>query len=132
MFPWMIWWAPRLYFPWSGDVTQRIEPETNWFSDHIKSGAGEPDIEQAAFEVASYGKQLGLITEVLLDIAGNQALSSQESQTSLQKLRKIQAQITEIKGVHASSQLDQLIAGAEQLKRHNPEKFERLRKSLED
>lgn len=66
MYPWLWFWAPQVHFPWSGAVSQNIEPNTTWFSSLIKPGAGNAQIERRAFEVASYGRQFGLITEVLL------------------------------------------------------------------
>ena len=69
MFPWLWHWAPQVHLPWSGDVAQRIAPATHWFFQGIQPGAGHPRIEEEAFDVASYGKQLGLITELLLDLS---------------------------------------------------------------
>lgn len=69
MYPWLWLWAPRFQFPWSGDVAQDIEPSTSWFFGSIKPEAGNAKIEERAFAIASYGKQLGLITEVLMDLA---------------------------------------------------------------
>lgn len=69
MYPWLFLWAPQLQLPFSGDVAQRIEPRTQWFFDGIDTASGDPVIERKAFEVATYGRQLGLITELLLDMA---------------------------------------------------------------
>ena len=69
MFPWLWYWAPQVHFPWSGRVAQQIAPDTHWFFGGIRPGAGDARIEEQAFGVASYGKQLGLITEVLLALA---------------------------------------------------------------
>jgi len=82
MFPWLWVWAPDLNFPWSGSVAQRIEPNTNWFFDAIPDGAGDRRIEKKAFGVASYGRQLGLLTEVLIELADKQAPLSVEAATS--------------------------------------------------
>ena len=98
MFPWFWFWAPQLHLPWSGNVAQRIEPDTRWFFDGIRPGAGDPDIEEKAFSVASYGKQLGLITEVLIDLAERADTTSVEAATSLQRLKRIRDQIEQVKG----------------------------------
>ena len=66
MHPWLWFWAPQIHFPWSGSLAQNIAPNTSWFSDLIQPGAGNARIEAQAFATASYGKQLGLITDVLL------------------------------------------------------------------
>jgi hypothetical protein len=67
VYPWLWFWAPQLHFPFSGNVAQRIEPDTRWFFQGIDPSAGDPHIEEKAFAVASYGRQLGLITEVLIE-----------------------------------------------------------------
>ena len=77
MFPWILFWAPQLYFPWSGSVIQDIDPETTWFPATLTARAGNGRIEKRALnDVASYGRQLGLITEVLIEIAGKQPLTA--------------------------------------------------------
>jgi hypothetical protein len=72
MFPWLMIWAPQLHFPFSGSVAQQIDP--NWFFGAISPSAGDAKIEQEAWQVASYGRQLGLITEVLIALAEQSAL----------------------------------------------------------
>ena len=69
MYPWLWFWAPQLHLPWSGNVAQRIDPNTRWFFQGIDPSAGDADIEEKAFSVASYGRQLGLITEILIEVA---------------------------------------------------------------
>jgi hypothetical protein len=111
MFPYFNW-APVVYYPWSGGVSQAIAPNTHWFFDSIAPGGGNSRIEQRVFEeVASYGKQLGLITEVLLDTADEKTLGEKGRQ-SLARLKEIAERIESIK--------DQ--------ERHT--KYERLRDSL--
>ena len=65
MFP-LFWnWSPHFFLPWSGSVRQDIELDR--FFNAIPRAAGDGVIEQAAFKRASYGSQLGWITEVLLE-----------------------------------------------------------------
>ena len=97
MVPWLWFWAPQLHFPGSGDVAQRIEPNTNWFFDSIDAPAGNGRIEKKAFETASYGKQLGLITEVLLEVAQAHPTLSADAAESLRRLKKIHADIEALK-----------------------------------
>ena len=54
MFPWFWFWAPQVHFPWSGAVTQRINPNLSWFSDLIEPGAGDPEVERKAFGAPPY------------------------------------------------------------------------------
>lgn len=68
MFPWLNW-APRLHYPFSGNVARRIEPNTSWFFDSIGTHAGNGNIEKKALEVAFDRRQLGLPTEVAITLA---------------------------------------------------------------
>jgi hypothetical protein len=91
-------WSPEFHFPWSGGVTQHIEPDLTWFSNWITPGAGDAAIEQKVFtKVASYGTQLGLITDVLLALVDQSKLSAEKD--SIVELRRIKALIDEIKAV---------------------------------
>jgi len=55
--------------PWSGDVAQRITAP--WFSPSLTvNHAGDPAVEdRVVTEVASYGKQLGWLTEIAIALA---------------------------------------------------------------
>ncbi len=67
MFPLYRYFSPHFRFPFSGDVNQQISPETDWFFGNISPQAGDGEIEKEVFlKIASYGKQLGKITAVLL------------------------------------------------------------------
>lgn len=94
MTPLFMFWAPQFHFPWSGAVSQAIDPDIAWFSSMIRPGAGDPRVERRAFHVASYGKQLGLITDVLLEHVERSGGPDSES---LRKLRLIRRQIDNIK-----------------------------------
>jgi len=109
MYPWLWFWAPQFHFPFSGSLAQNIEPNTSWFSDMIKPSAGNAAIEQKAFGVASYGKQLGQITDVLLEVVKTVPVTSPEASQSLESLRKIKIQIDAIKDAEYSSSADRLI-----------------------
>ena len=97
MFPWLWFYAPQFHFPWSGAVAQQIAPDTHWFFSGIRPGAGDARIEEQAFDVASYGKQLGWITEVLLALAHESPPASARAQESIDKLKVIQAEIERLK-----------------------------------
>jgi hypothetical protein len=97
MFPWLWLYAPQFHLPWSGAVAQQIAPDTHWFFSGIRPGAGDARIEEQAFGVASYGKQLGLITEVLLALAQESPPASAKAQESIDKLTTIQAEIERLK-----------------------------------
>jgi len=95
MFPWQTVWSPHLNFPWSGSVAQQIEPSTNWFFGSISANAGDSRIEKMAFEKASYGRQIGLITEVLLELASKSKEFESEPSESLTRLKKIKEDIND-------------------------------------
>ena len=109
MNPWQLFWAPQFHFPFGGSVAQRIEPNTNWFFGSIQPGAGDAVVEQQAFEIASYGKQLGLITEILLDVVGRAEPITAEGQKALEDLRKIRTAIEGLKDQNT----DMLVADVE-------------------
>lgn len=122
MYPWLFLWAPQLQLPFSGDVAQRIEPRTQWFFDGIDTASGDPVIERKAFEVATYGRQLGLITELLLDMAAQTPPRTKAGRESRQRLLAIQAEIERIKTQDAEVQVQMVEVGLRRLKaRHKPE-----------
>jgi hypothetical protein len=78
-------------------VAQQIAPDTHWFFSGIRPGAGDARIEEQAFGVATYGKQLGLIAEVLLALAQDSPPASTKAQESITELKAIQAEIERLK-----------------------------------
>ncbi|MEV4777515.1 hypothetical protein [Burkholderia sp. LMU1-1-1.1] len=102
-------WSPQFYFPWSGGVMQQIDPDLTWFSHWITPGAGNAAIEEKAFTgVASYGKQLGLITDVLLAIVEKTALTAEPK--AVDDLRRIRGRIEMLKTVEYTLAHDQIVA----------------------
>ncbi|MFT5084165.1 MAG: hypothetical protein ACI9Y1_002217 [Lentisphaeria bacterium] len=71
MFPWYMNWAPVVHFPFSGAVEQDISPDFSRFFSQIPTKAGEGKLEKKIFETASYGKQIDVLTEVLLSLIEN-------------------------------------------------------------
>ena len=97
MFPWIWFWAPQVRLPFSGDVAQDIEPSLDLFFAGIKPRSGNARIEAKAFDVASYGDQLGTITKLLLEWAERLPADDQAASKPLQELRDIHARIEAIK-----------------------------------
>ena len=86
MFPFTF--APRFEYPLSGDVTQAIAPS-------LLDIAGVPEVEHEVITtVASYGKQLGKLTEALLAVADKIGLEGDE----VDDLREIADGVKEAKG----------------------------------
>lgn len=130
MYPWLWFWAPQLHFPWSGDVAQRIQPDTRWFFKGIPPDAGDADIEEKAFSVASYGKQLGLITEILIELAEQAESKSVTAATSLERLKRIRTQIEHIKTVEYAARAADIEAQVAELKRRGGSEYTQLAEKL--
>lgn len=131
MYPWLFLWAPQLHLPFGGNVAQQIDPNTNWFFDAIAPTAGNGAIERKAFDVASYGRQLGLITEVLLDIAAKTPPTDAAGVDALDRLAKIKIAIDGVKTQDASLlelEIESLIG---RLKRSHKDEFPAIRKQIE-
>jgi ribosomal protein L17 len=59
--------SPRL--PWSGDVIQDIDPQTQWFFGAIAPEAGSARLERhIALDVVSYGKQLSVLMDAMAEL----------------------------------------------------------------
>ena len=130
MNPWFFFWAPQLTLPFGGNVAQRIEPDTNWFFAGIPATAGDPRIERKAFDVASYGRQLGLITELLMDLCEQAPPSTAKGRKALKRLREIQLRIEQVKegdAIDALEQIDSLLA---RLKKAHPERLAAARQRI--
>jgi hypothetical protein len=130
MYPWLWFWAPQVHYPWSGAISQNIHPNTAWFSDLIRPGAGNATIEQQAFSVASYGKQLGLITEVLIGVAEQAQPLAPEAAESLARLRKIKTAIDAIKDSESNDGATRLAAEVGSIRDRGGAEFERLSEAL--
>lgn len=126
MYPWLFFWAPQVHFPWSGNVSQDIEPNTTWFADLIQPGAGNARIEEKAFAVASYGKQLGHLTDLLIEIAEQTKPLSPNAAKSLDSLRKIQFSIEAIKSTEYEDQVARLAVEVEAMRQRGGEPYVQL------
>ncbi len=126
MFPWPFVFAPQWQLPFSGSVAQRIDPQTHWFFDGIDASAGDGRIESQAFEVATYGRQLGLLTEVLVDLAEQAPPQSEAAVKSLKRLKAIQAEIEKIKSRDAGTLVRDVELALDRLHKHHPAEYERL------
>lgn len=84
-------WFPFTWNLPSGDVDLK-----NWFSPNVNvTYAGTPAIERDVVErVASFGKQLGILTDAVLELAGGKAADK------VQDLREIAERIEAIKEAH--------------------------------
>ena len=108
--------------PWSGDVTQRITAP--WFSPSLTVNyAGDPVVEdRVVTEVASYGKQLGWLTEIGIALAKAQPVP-EETLGRLVKAAKDIAVIKEQVGVSAVEAANDAL---DRLERHDPAQYDNL------
>lgn len=130
MIPWFWIWSPQLHYPWSGSVAQQIEPNTNWFFDAILPTAGVARVEKKAFERASYGKQLGLITEVLLELCAEGKIDSAKVTKSLDDLRQIHGDIEALKKKEFAATARSIADDIERLKAQSPAEYALLMQRL--
>ncbi|MBO9650275.1 MAG: hypothetical protein J7605_17350 [Variovorax sp.] len=131
MFPWLWFWSPVFHLPFSGSVAQQIEPDTNWFFAGIPQQAGNGRLEKKAFEVASYGRQLGWITEVLLAAKGSDAVAPAKAEASLQKLQAAYREIEAVKKESRVELADAAIAALDKLREADPAAHEMLILSIQ-
>jgi hypothetical protein len=117
MIPSLWYWAPQFQFPFSGSVAQRIEPD---FFSNIGNQAGNADVEREAFGVASYGRQLGLISEVLLSMASKDTVSRAKGEESLGRLKTIYTKVEEVKRRHKTSEVEAARLALEKLQHSDP------------
>lgn len=115
MNPWLWQYAPQFHLPLSGAVTQDISPET--FFGSIATEAGNGRIEKEIFQqVASYGRQLGLISEVLLSREGSGIIDQTKAQESLTRLKEIYEKTEKLKSENKEKIVDTAIKLLEELK----------------
>ena len=120
MYPWLWFWAPQFHFPFSGSVAQRIEPDTNWFFAGIRPEAGNADVEKQIFDVASYGRQLGLITEVLLGQTTDGVVPAEQAAESLSKLKAVYREVEAVKRRNKDKLSKAAVAALEKLEANDP------------
>jgi hypothetical protein len=130
MNPWQTVWAPNVNFPWSGSVSQRIDPTANWFFDSIDADAGDAKIERKAFEKASYGRQIGWLTEIVIFLAEENKRIDRSERSPLSKLKNIKSEIDEIKVQQASSAATEIEEKMKWLKKNNIDEYHLLSKKL--
>jgi hypothetical protein len=113
-------WMFRL--PLSGDVNQRITAP--WFSPSLTVNyAGDPVIEdRVVTEVASYGRQLGWLEEIVLALVNGKPAPKD----SLEKLRDAVKKIDAIKHDVQASAVDTAKRALDRLERDQPKEYEKL------
>ena len=80
--------------------------------------------------MASYGRQLGLITELLLDLAEQTPPRTKAGRAARQRLQDIRSRIEAIKVSDTAALVAEVEAALERLRRLNPADHEALRQRL--
>lgn len=114
-------WPFSFFAP--GNLTQPILPD--WSFQRINVNyAGSPEIEREVVEkVASFGKQLGIITEAVLSLAGDE---TKQEKAPVKRLREIAARIEKLKQENRSAVADEARAAMERLAKLEPAAAQRL------
>lgn len=108
MWPWFWFLTPNTYFPWHGNINFPLSGSVmqdlsqSWFGQHIKMfDAGEPIQEERIFDIASYGKQLGVITDILLGLIKSEGILLEgDAQRALTQLEDIHKKVEQIKDIY--------------------------------
>ena len=135
-------------FPFSGDVTQAINPWTWWLRMMSQIGfininmteSSDPGMERQIVEnVAGYGKQLGRIMEVLCALLAHTATSgwSAEQKKTLGDFLELAKEIAAVKGDYiapTTANIDRFLDGIRHLRETDEKQYgevlERLRQEL--
>ena len=126
MFPWFWFFAPQVHFPWSGSVAQQIEPNLGWFFGAIRPDAGNGTLEREAFDVATYGRQIGLLTEAVLGGTGASRVTHEEAAQALERLEEIRLAIEALKQNQQLAKVEALSRQLDTLRVDHPEAFRQL------
>jgi len=113
-------WPFNLFAP--GNLNQPILP--GWSFGNISVNyAGSPEIEREVVEkVASFGKQLGIITDAVLALADGKP----KNDKAIVRLREIAAKIEELKNRNKTSLADQAREALERLEKAEPATARRI------
>jgi hypothetical protein len=113
------------HWPFSGAVNQAIT--TPWLSpSYTINYVGNPTVEQRVVsEVASYGRQIGWLDDIVLALAEGKELPP-EAQETLKQLRRASDEIKKIKEEVQRSALEEANDALDRLKREQPKQYERL------
>ncbi len=140
--------ASPFQFPFSGDLTQAINPWTWWLRMMSQIGfininmteSSDPGMERQIVEnVAGYGKQLGRIVEALDALFAHTATSewSADQKKALGDFLDLAKDIAAVKGDYiapTAENIDRLLDGIRHLKETDEKQYgeilERLRKEL--
>ncbi len=128
MYPWLWYWNPQLNLPLSGHVAQQFDLRQllRTMPSHAGDGAIEGDVVS---DVASYGKQIGWLTDILLDEVKEIKDKPAEKGSPLEALRTTREKIEEIKKRYRPTAAS-ICKDVKDLQDRDSEEFQQLRKQL--
>jgi hypothetical protein len=124
---WFNWMNPgRPEMPLAGDVAQAFKILSGTAT---VNGAGDPALEREIVEdVATYGAQIGQISEIVLALAAGEDLSGLDA---LAKLKAMAAAIEKKKADYGKTALERARKALDDLREHDPKGYELLVATLE-
>lgn len=135
MLPWLPWfwmWGPTsVHWPFSGDVVQDIAPSTDWFFNAIPPRAGVGALEKEIFEHASYGRQLGLLTDVVLALAEQASWTNGQAQKKHAELLAMKQEIDTVKASQRDALADAAHTALSRLAAADPARLRQVLDSFE-
>lgn len=116
-------WLNLMNLPLSGNV-EGISPVTTWFSPNIELNyAGDKKIESEVIsEVASFGRQLGILSDALHEVVDG------KNGEGIETFRTLLADVAEIKEKHKKSIAERIEGDLDQLRKQDPQALERILK----
>ncbi len=122
MNPWLFPWWGFFKGPLSGDVTQDIAPITSWLSPQFEFNfAGNRRVEEKIVaDVASYGKQLGILSEAVLELAAG------KEGKAIVRLKELAADIDKVKHQDTDKLEQEIKAQLAQLERQDSKALKRV------
>jgi hypothetical protein len=113
-------WPFSLFAP--GNLTQPILPDWSFQRVNVNY-SGNPEIEREVVEkVASFGKQLGIITDAVLALADGKP----KDDKAIARLKEIAAKIEELKNQSKASLADQARGAMARLEKAEPATARRI------
>ena len=120
LFPW--WEAFRA--PLSGNVTQDINPLSNLLCPQLEFNfAGNSKLEsEIVANVASFGKQLGILTEAVLELANDSGAKG----SAINRLKELSDEIESVKLKHISEVEKRVKADLNLLVKQDPQMVKQI------
>lgn len=127
MFPWL-WFHPTIYFPFSGDLKQDIEPHTIWDLPFSGPYRGNRPLERRILaEGAGYGQQLNVLHEALIALIKQQ---NAQDLPACQEAIELSEMIDSIKQAHYTETASDIRNALESLRKSDPKAYEVLLEDL--